>query len=111
MLIDLSDAPISGKDGETLLGSAGITVNKNTVPGERRSPMVTSGVRVGTPAMTTRGLGLDQSVQVADLIADVLLQAPEDPSVLERTRAAVHELCRAFPIYAELPGSALGGAA
>ncbi|MCK6505366.1 serine hydroxymethyltransferase [Myxococcota bacterium] len=111
MLIDLSDAPISGKDGETLLGQAGITVNKNTVPGERRSPMVTSGVRVGTPAMTTRGLGREQSVQVADLIADVLMKAPEDPSVLERTRGAVHELCRAFPIYAELPGSALGGPA
>jgi glycine hydroxymethyltransferase len=98
MLIDLSDHPLSGKDGELLLGKAGITVNKNTVPGERRSPMVTSGVRVGTPAMTTRGMGVVESEQVADWIAD-LLAAPNDEAVLARVRAGVHGLCAAFPLY------------
>ncbi|NOY25979.1 MAG: serine hydroxymethyltransferase [Oligoflexia bacterium] len=108
MLIDLSDQPISGKDAETLLGRAGITVNKNTVPGERRGPMVTSGIRVGTPAMTTRGMGLDQARLVADLIASVLL-APGDEETVETTRQRIHDLCREYPIYADFPGSILGG--
>ncbi len=106
MLLDLSDAPISGKDAEEALGRVGITVNKNTVPGERRSPMVTSGVRVGTPAMTTRGLGLAESRLVADLIADVVAE-PHDDAVAARVRGAVDELCRAFPVYPRREGSAL----
>jgi len=101
MLIDLSDHALSGKDAENLLGSAGITVNKNTVPGERRSPFVTSGVRVGTPAMTTRGMGIAETVQVADWIAD-LLAAPDDASVHATVRAGVHDLCAAFPLYPSL---------
>lgn len=98
LLIDLSNAPISGKEGEDALGRAGITVNKNTVPGEKRSPFVTSGIRIGTPAMTTRGLGLEESARVADLIADVL-RAPADPTVIGRVRHEVHELCVKFPVY------------
>ena len=98
MLIDLSDAPLSGKDAEDLLVRAGITVNKNTVPGERRSPFVTSGVRIGSPAMTTRGLGREESALVASWIAD-LLQSPQDAAVFARVRADVHDLCRRFPIY------------
>ncbi len=98
MLLDLREEPISGKDAETALGLAGITVNKNTVPGETRSPMVTSGIRIGTPAMTTRGLGVEEARQVADWIADVL-RAPEDESVRARVREGVTELCRAFPVY------------
>jgi glycine hydroxymethyltransferase len=98
MLIDLSDRPISGKDGENLLGNVGITVNKNTVPGERRSPFVTSGVRIGTPAMTTRGMGEEAARFVADAIADVL-SSPEDNTLLERTRGEIHALCDRFPIY------------
>ncbi|MEC7946158.1 MAG: serine hydroxymethyltransferase, partial [Myxococcota bacterium] len=98
MLIDLSDEPVSGKDGELALGRAGITVNKNTVPGERRSPMVTSGVRIGTPAMTTRGLDAGHALQVADWIADVL-RAPEDDVVLARVRAGVHAMCADHPVY------------
>lgn len=98
MLIDLSNEPVSGKEAEEALGRAGITVNKNTVPGERRSPFVTSGVRVGTPAMTTRGLGMAESVIVADLIADVL-RAPSDAAVTARVRGTVHELCARFPVY------------
>jgi glycine hydroxymethyltransferase len=101
MLIDLSDEPVSGKEGENALGLAGITVNKNTVPGERRSPMVTSGVRVGTPAMTTRGLGTEHAVQVADWIADVL-RAPEDEAVRARVREGVHAMCAAHPVYPSL---------
>lgn len=101
MLIDLSDHSVSGKDAENLLGEAGITVNKNTVPGEKRSPFVTSGVRIGTPAMTTRGMGVSQSEQVADWIAD-LLASPGDESLRARVRGGVHEMCGRFPLYPEL---------
>ena len=101
MLIDLSDHALSGKDAENRLGSAGITVNKNTVPGERRSPFVTSGVRIGTPAMTTRGMAVAESEQVADWIAD-LLASPEDAALLARVRGGVHEMCGRFPLYPEL---------
>jgi glycine hydroxymethyltransferase len=98
LLIDLSDEPVSGKDAELALGRAGITVNKNTVPGERRSPMVTSGVRVGTPAVTTRGMGIAECEAIADWIADVL-RAPEDAAVLGRVRGEVHALTARFPVY------------
>lgn len=98
MLIDLSEQPISGKDGENLLGQVGITVNKNTVPGEKRSPFVTSGVRVGTPAMTTRGMGVEEALLVGDAIADVL-SSPKDEAVAARVRADIHALCQRFPIY------------
>ncbi|MEC8191459.1 MAG: serine hydroxymethyltransferase [Myxococcota bacterium] len=103
MLIDLArseSAPddLTGKHAEAILGEAGITVNKNTVPGEQRSPMVTSGVRIGTPAMTTRSMGVPESVQVADWIADVLT-SPGDEDLRVRTKAEVQRLCRRFPIY------------
>ena len=98
MLIDLSDHALSGKEAELLLGSGGITVNKNTVAGERRSPMVTSGVRVGTPAMTTRGMGVAEAEQIADWIAD-LLAAPTDEAVFAEVRAGVSALCDRFPLY------------
>jgi glycine hydroxymethyltransferase len=101
MLLDLSDHPLSGKDAENLLGNAGITVNKNTVPGERRSPFVTSGVRLGTPAMTTRGMEAAAAIQVADWIAE-LLASPTDEALLQRVRGDVHTLCAAFPLYPEL---------
>ena len=105
MLLDLSDRPVNGKQAEETLGRAGITVNKNTVPGERRSPLVTSGVRIGTPAMTTRGMGIPESTLVADLIADVL-ESPEDDAVLARVRDQITDLCRRFPIYPEEGGVA-----
>jgi glycine hydroxymethyltransferase len=101
MLLDLSEHALSGKDAEKLLGSAGITVNKNTVPGEKRSPMVTSGVRLGTPALTTRGMGTAEAIAIADWIAD-LLAAPTDGEVFARVRASVSELCARFPLYPEL---------
>jgi len=106
MLLDLSrsdsaDADLTGKDAENILGEASITVNKNTVPGEQRSPMVTSGVRIGTPAMTTRSMGVAESVQVADWIADILT-SPADEDLRARIKTEVHGLCRRFPIYPDL---------
>jgi glycine hydroxymethyltransferase len=97
MLVDLGER-LSGKDAEEALGRAHITVNKNTVPGEQRSPMVTSGIRIGTPAMTTRGLGRADAVHVANLIADVLLN-PTDASTTDRVAREVHALCAAHPVY------------
>ncbi|MSQ00494.1 MAG: serine hydroxymethyltransferase [Myxococcales bacterium] len=99
MLLDFSDKPYSGRDAEQALGRAGITVNKNTVPNEKRSPFVTSGVRIGTPAMTTRGLGADEAVLVAGWIADVL-DRWQDEEALVRIRAQVHELTERFPVPA-----------
>jgi len=106
MLLDLArssaaDADLTGKQAEIILGEAGITVNKNTVPGEQRSPMVTSGVRIGTPAMTTRSMGVAESVQVADWIADILT-SPSDETLRARIKGEVVGLCRRFPIYPEL---------
>ena len=88
----------TGKMAEEALGAAGITVNKNTVPGEQRSPLVTSGVRVGTAAMTTRGMGKAESIWVADKIADVIAR-PTDEALITSIRAEVHELCAKFPVY------------
>ena len=106
MLVDLArssaaDAELTGKQAEIILGEAGITVNKNTVPGEQRSPMVTSGVRIGTPAMTTRQMSTGESAQVADWIADVLT-SPQDEELRVRVRQEVQGLCRRFPIYPKL---------
>ncbi len=103
MLANLTNINITGKAAETLLGSAGITVNKNTVPGERRSPFVTSGVRIGTPALTTRGMGTDEMKTIATWIADVL-KHPEDTALLERIRAEVRTLCQTFPLYPDPTG-------
>jgi glycine hydroxymethyltransferase len=106
MLIDLvrsasAPADLTGKVGEQILGEAGITVNKNTIPGEQRSPMVTSGIRIGTPAMTTRNMEVAECVQVADWIADVLT-SPDDSDLRVRIKAEVQGLCRRFPIYPKL---------
>ncbi len=101
MLIDLSSAPITGKDGEELLARAKITTNKNTVPGERRPPMITSGVRIGTPAVTTRGATVDDARQIGDWIADVL-QNPGDANITERVRGEVTQWCAEHPVYPHL---------
>jgi glycine hydroxymethyltransferase len=100
MLIDLSEGDVSGKDGEQALGKAGITVNKNTVPNERRSPFVTSGVRIGTPAITTRGMKEDECRWIAKKIS-LVLRSPKDKALLESIRLQVHDLCAQFPIYPE----------
>ncbi|MCZ8062321.1 serine hydroxymethyltransferase [Silanimonas sp.] len=98
MLIDLIGREVSGKDAEAALGAAHITVNKNSVPNDPRSPFVTSGLRIGTPAVTTRGYVEADCVELANWIADVL-DAPADGAVLERVRAAVTAQCRKYPVY------------
>ncbi|GAB3669922.1 serine hydroxymethyltransferase [Halopiger thermotolerans] len=99
-LVDLRDShpDITGKEAEELLSDVDIIVNKNTVPGETRSPMVTSGIRVGTPALTTRGFEEQEMETVADLIVDVL-DNPEDEDVHDRVASTVEDLCQQFPIY------------
>ena len=98
MLVDLRAKGLTGKQAEALLGQAHITCNKNGIPHDPQKPMVTSGIRLGSPAMTTRGFRQDESRRTAHLIADVL-DRPDDPAVLEAVRAQVAELTRAFPVY------------
>jgi glycine hydroxymethyltransferase len=98
MLIDLIGRDVTGKDAEAALGKAHITVNKNAVPNDPRSPFVTSGVRIGTPAVTTRGYGEAECTDLANWLCDVL-DAPNDDAVLARVRDAVTAQCRAFPVY------------
>jgi glycine hydroxymethyltransferase len=102
-LLDLarSGRELTGKDAERALGDAGITVNKNTVPGETRSPFVTSGIRVGTPALTTRGMGEEEMRRIGEWMADVL-DDPLDDRRLSAVRNSVRELCAAFPLYRDL---------
>ncbi len=97
-LVDLIGREYTGKDAEEALGRVDITVNKNTVPGEPRSPFVTSGLRIGTPAVTTRGFNVADCERLAGLICDVL-DRPDDAAVAEATRASVAELCGRYPVY------------
>lgn len=98
-LVSLADRETTGKQGQHALEQAGITVNKNMVPFDPRKPMVTSGVRIGTPAVTTRGLREAEMEQVAGFIARVL-EKPEDEALLAQVRSEVETLCRRFPLYA-----------
>ncbi len=98
MLIDLIGRDVTGKDAEAALGKAHITVNKNAVPNDPRSPFVTSGLRIGTPAVTTRGYGETECIALANWMADVL-DAPADDAVIARVRDAVTAQCRAFKVY------------
>ncbi|TBV76713.1 serine hydroxymethyltransferase [Pseudoxanthomonas winnipegensis] len=98
MLVDMIGKDVSGKDAEAALGKAHITVNKNSVPGDPRSPFVTSGLRLGTPAITTRGYQEADTVELANWIADVL-DAPNDETVIARVREAVTAQCGKFPVY------------
>ena len=97
-LVDLRNKKITGKAAEAALGSAHITVNKNSIPNDPEKPFVTSGIRIGSPAMTTRGFTEIEAEKIAHLIADVL-DAPEDMAVIERVRAQAAELCARFPVY------------
>ncbi|MEA5444497.1 serine hydroxymethyltransferase [Gammaproteobacteria bacterium AB-CW1] len=99
-LLDLIDKDISGKDADAALGRANITVNKNTVPNDPRSPFVTSGLRIGTPAVTTRGMGKAEMEQLADWIA-VVLEDVNDEGRVRRVKQEVLELCRRFPVYGD----------
>jgi len=97
-LVDLRAKNITGRDAEDALGRAHMTVNKNAIPNDPEKPTVTSGIRIGSPAITTRGFGLAESEQLANLIADVL-EAPQSEAVRERVLAQTQELCRMFPVY------------
>ncbi|HJU90915.1 MAG TPA: serine hydroxymethyltransferase [Gemmatimonadaceae bacterium] len=99
MLVDLRNRGLTGKLAERALDAASITVNKNTVPRETQSPFVTSGIRIGTPAVTTRGMKEAEMVRIASLI-DRALSRPEDDAALSKVRGEVKELCSAFPLYA-----------
>ncbi|WP_426148404.1 serine hydroxymethyltransferase [Polaromonas sp. DSR2-3-2] len=98
MLVDLRAKGITGKEAEAVLGSAHMTINKNAIPNDPEKPMVTSGVRIGTPAMTTRGFGDEEARMTAQLIADVL-DNPRDAANIEAVRAKVHALTSRFPVY------------
>jgi glycine hydroxymethyltransferase len=98
MLVDLRNKGITGKAAEKALDQAGITLNKNTVPKETQSPFVTSGVRIGTPAVTTRGMREADMTQIAELI-DRVLSAPEDAAAIGRVRSEVRSLASKFPLY------------
>ncbi len=104
MLLDLRHRKITGKDAENALEAAGITVNKNMVPNDPQSPMVTSGVRLGTPALTTRGMKENEMREVAFLI-DKILSDINNEATLERVQAQVLDLCRRFPLYSDLIAS------
>ncbi len=97
-LVNLKDTPLTGKEAQEALDRVGITVNKNTVPFETRSPFVTSGIRAGTPAITTRGMKERETERIGNLIADIL-SAPGDAGVEKRVAAAVRDICEAFPLY------------
>ena len=98
VLVDLRSKNITGKDLEKLLGTVNITVNKNSVPNDTASPFVTSGIRIGTPAITTRGFGKNEVIQVANWIADIIDNF-EDKSVHEKVRDEVHALTAEYPVY------------
>jgi len=97
-LLDLRARRITGKAAEAVLGRAHLTVNKNAIPDDPEKPFVTSGIRIGTPAMTTRGFGTDEAQMVAEWISAVLAR-PDDDSSVARVAAEVTALCRRFPVY------------
>ena len=97
-LVDLRAKNLTGKEAEAVLGKAHITVNKNAIPNDPQKPMVTSGIRIGTPAMTTRGFKELEAEKLAHLVADVL-DAPNDEAVISRVQAEVKKLTTAFPVY------------
>ena len=101
MLIDLSDKPYTGKDADAALSNANITANKNSVPNDPRSPFVTSGLRIGTPAVTTRGFGVPECEQLAGWLCDVLdaLESGSSEQVAHHVREQVMALCRRYPVY------------
>ena len=101
ILIDLTQTGVTGKKAENTLERAGITTNKNMVPFDERSPMVTSGIRVGTPAMTTRGMGVQEMKKIATLIHQVI-QNIDDENIILKVREEVAQLCGSFPLYEEV---------
>jgi glycine hydroxymethyltransferase len=97
-LVDLIDKNITGKDADAALGRANITVNKNAVPNDPRSPFVTSGLRIGSPAVTTRGFKEAEVTQLAGWIADILGDLSNEATIT-KVRSSVLEICKKFPVY------------
>jgi len=102
LLIDLANKDITGRDAADLMEAAGMVCNKNLIPYDERSPMETSGIRPGTPALTTRGMREEQMHQIGKWIAEVIHKGREDESVITRIRAEVADLCAQFPIYLDI---------
>ena len=100
MLVDVFSQGLTGKVAEAALGKAGITVNKNAIPFDENPPMVASGIRLGTPAVTTRGMAEPEMDRIGEFISRVLA-TPEDDRVASMVRAEVEGLCRTFPLYPE----------
>nr|MBL0717547.1 serine hydroxymethyltransferase [Desulfobacterales bacterium] len=100
LLVDLRNLDITGKDAEIILGRAGITVNKNSIPFEERSPFITSGIRIGTPAITTRGMKEPEMEIIAAMIVKILKNSTND-DLVQNTKKNVHKLCDRFPLYNE----------
>lgn len=98
MLADLRSVGVTGKEAETMLERAGLTLNKNTIPNDPQGPFVTSGVRIGTPVLTSRGMGENEMIRIADLIISVLKNKGDDKTI-ETVRSKVDELCGQFPLY------------
>ena len=101
ILIDLTNKMITGKAAENVLEKAGITVNKNMIPFDKRNPFISSGIRIGTPAVTTRGMTQDDMVKIVDLI-DTIIEEPKDEDNIVRVKTEVNDLCSSFPLYSEL---------
>ena len=99
----MTSVGLAGKAAEEALGRCGITVNKNMIPYDQRKPLDPSGVRIGTPALTTRGMGVDEMTRIGGWIVEVL-RAPDDAGLARRVRGEVSELCESFPV----PGAAAG---
>ena len=101
VLIDLTSKSISGKKAERRLEECLITTNKNMVPYDQRSPLITSGIRIGTPALTTRGMKTDEMVIIADIIHDILSDI-DNNIIIDKNKPKVLDLCEKFPLYKEL---------
>ena len=101
MLLDVRSLNVTGKQAEQALGKADITVNRNTIPFDPQKPFIASGIRLGTPAITTRGMKEDEMREIARLIHRVLTNV-DDEQVIADVKDKVKELCRAFPLYPEL---------
>ncbi len=101
MLVDLTNKNITGKEAEEALGLAGITVNKNVIPYDERSPSITSGIRLGTPCMTTRGMGENEMIEIADIIS-LVIQNIHDMGEIKNIAKRIKKLCNSFPLYSEV---------
>jgi glycine hydroxymethyltransferase len=108
MLVDMTPKGISGKKAERLLGEVGITVNKNAIPFDPKKPAITSGIRIGTPAVTTRGMGTEAMGRIASLIGATLANLEEDEAVKAELKGEVEALAREYPLYPDLVDEAIG---